>query len=243
MAIQNILTTAYKYSTNWRFKFNADKSSVLRFSSSSIRNQSNLSWLLGNESVELSESYNHLGILLQSKLVHTEKIENGCRKGRQAYFGIKIRDHLNPDTLSRLYKKVVLPSILYGCELWCDLRQRDLQALGTLQHFICKNAMGLPKTTRSDICESLFGLLPISSEIDKRKLLFFGRLCDLDTKTLTKQIYFYIDCFPTYNRPNANNLALFTTSLLSCLSTISFNTSQFIFKLAIFPRNFYGKNP
>lgn len=43
VAIQNILTTAYKYSTNWRFKFNADKSSVLRFSSSSIRNLSNLS--------------------------------------------------------------------------------------------------------------------------------------------------------------------------------------------------------
>lgn len=125
VAIQNILTTAYKYSTNWRFKFNSDKSSVLRFSSSSIRNQSNLSWLLRNESVVLSKSYNHLGILLQSKLVHKEKIENGCRKGRQSYFGIKILDHFKSDPLSRLYKKVVLPSILYGCELWCDLRQRS----------------------------------------------------------------------------------------------------------------------
>lgn len=77
----------------------------------------------------------------------------------------------------------------------------DLQALGTLQHFICKNAMCLPKTTRSDICESLFGLSPISFEIDERKLLFFGRLCDLDTKTLTKQFYIgYLSPIPTILR-------------------------------------------
>lgn len=165
-------------------------------------------------------------------------VEKGDKRISVSKYGIILIPTLYPDCI----KKVVLPSILYKCELWCDLRQRDLQALSTLQHFICKNAMGLPKTTRSDICESLFGLLPISSEIDERKLLFLVDYVIQTLKPLPNR-YFYIDCFPTYNPPNANNLALFTTSLLSCLSTISFNTSQFIFKLAILPRNFYGKNP
>lgn len=188
-AIQKILNTAFVYSKNWRFQFNADKSSVLRFSPSTAKNNASPIWYLGTEPVYLSKTYNHLGILLQSKLVHTEKIANACRKGRQAYYALKIQEHLNPDTVSRLYNRIVLPSTLYGCELWSDLCQRDLQALNTLQHFICKHAMGLPKVTRSDICESLLGLLPISSEIDKRKLLFLGRLCELDTKTLTKKIF------------------------------------------------------
>lgn len=51
--------------------------------------------------------------------------------------------------------------------------------------------MALPKQTRSDMCESLLGLLPISSEIDIRKLQFLGRLCELDTKTLPKRIFLH----------------------------------------------------
>lgn len=144
-AIQNILTTALKYSLNWRFKFNAGKSCGLRFSPSPPHNDLPVTSFLGTESVYLSNTYNHLGIHLHSKLVHTEKIANACRKGRQAYFALKIRENLNPYTISRLYTRVVLPSIVYGCELWYDLRKKDLQGLNTLKHFICKHAIGLPK--------------------------------------------------------------------------------------------------
>lgn len=144
-AIQNILTTALKYSLNWRFKFNAGKSCGLRFTPSLPHNDLPVTWFLGTESVYLSNTYNHLGIHLHSKLVHTEKIANACSKGRQAYFALKIRENLNPDTISRLYTRIVLPSIVYGCELWYDLRKKDLQGLNTLKHFICKYAIGLPK--------------------------------------------------------------------------------------------------
>lgn len=123
-AIQNILTTAFKYSSNWRFKFNAGKSSVLRFTPSPPHKDSPVTWFLCTEPVCLSNTYNHLGIHLHSKLVHTEKIANACRKGRQAYFALKIREHLNPDTISRLYTRVALPSTMYGCELWYDLRKK-----------------------------------------------------------------------------------------------------------------------
>ena len=39
------------------------------------------------------------------------------------------------------------------------------------------------------MCEAIFGLQPIVSEIDKRKLQYFGRLCLMDTNTLTKTIF------------------------------------------------------
>ena len=47
----------------------------------------------------------------------------------------------------------------------------------------------MPKQFRSDICESLLNVLPIESEIDARKLLFFGRLCRMNCDTLHKQIF------------------------------------------------------
>ena len=65
----------------------------------------------------------------------------------------------------------------------------DLQQLNTFQHFICKNALELPKLCRSDICESLFNVQSISAEIDARKLLFLGRLCRLDYDALPKKIF------------------------------------------------------
>ena len=88
-----------------------------------------------------------------------------------------------------LYKTVVLPSVLFGCELWNNLSYSDLHRLNTFQHFVCKNALNLPKLCRSDICESFFDVLPIEAEIDTRKLLFLGRLCRLNSTALTKKIF------------------------------------------------------
>ena len=92
-------------------------------------------------------------------------------------------------TMCHLYKRIVLPTVLYGCELWNGLSTQDLNRLSTFQHFVCKNVMNLPQRYRSDICESLFDVLPIDSEIDARKLLFFGRLCRLKYDTLPKEIF------------------------------------------------------
>uniref|UniRef100_A0A8W8KPH4 Uncharacterized protein n=1 Tax=Magallana gigas TaxID=29159 RepID=A0A8W8KPH4_MAGGI len=77
--------------------------------------------------------------------------------------------YLNPLTIAHIYKTVVIPSMLYGCKLWNNLSAKNTQRLHVFQHSVCKTAQ-----TRSDICESLFGVYPISSEIDKRKLIFLG---------------------------------------------------------------------
>lgn len=201
--LQTLLNTAYDFSIRWRFKFNASKSNVLYFSPTGINNNS-LSWKLGHDTIKISKSYNHLGILLDAKLDPTERTAKACRKGQQTYFALKISEHLNPATLSKLYKRIVLPSVLYGSELWCDLKQKDNRALDVFQHFICKHAMNLPKHTRSDMCESIFGLLPIVSEIDKRKLQLFGRLCLMDTKCLTKKIFLH-RLFSYLDSPNCKH--------------------------------------
>lgn len=54
------------------------------------------------------------------------------------------------------------------------------------------------------MCESIFGLLPIASEIDKRKLQLFGRLCLMDTKCLTKKIFLH-RLFSYLDSPNCKH--------------------------------------
>lgn len=61
--------------------------------------------------------------------------------------------------------------------------------LNQFQHFIAKRILHLKTLTRSDMCESLLGLHPIMACVDRRKLYFFQKLCNLDGKYLSKRIF------------------------------------------------------
>ena len=93
-----------------------------------------------------------------------------------------------PCVLVKLYKSVVLPTV-DGCEMWNNLKSVDLTNLNRFQHFIVKRIQNLRTCTRSDMCQSLLGILPISSFIDIRKLLFLQILCSLDDNFLAKRIF------------------------------------------------------
>ncbi len=82
---------------------------------------------------------------------------------------------LNPLTSASLYRKIIMPTVLYGCELWNHLTKAESDELNKLQHFIVKKIQGFNIRTRSDMCESMLGLYRITSEIDKRKLMLLHK--------------------------------------------------------------------
>ena len=173
------------------FHDNAQKSCILSFRAKGTQIDETLSWNLGGIDIPSDDSYTHLGIVINRKCKLSDRIATACTKGRKSYFALSDlgSPYLNPLTVSHLYKTVVLPSVLYGCELWNGISCQDIQRLNTFQHFVCKDILKLPKRYRSDICESLLSVLPIESEIDARKLLFLGRLCRMNCETLPKQIF------------------------------------------------------
>ena len=77
-------------------------------------------------------------------------------------------------SFSNLWKRI-------SNKLWNGISQKDLQRLNVFQHLVYKNAQGLPKRTRSDIWRSTDTFRDRCPE-----LLFFGRLCRLDCRTLPK---------------------------------------------------------
>lgn len=108
----------YSYSCKWRFKFNASKSCVLTFFDKCNNRKSEFTWHLGQTEVPQKESYNHLGITVHSKCKLSVAISDACKKGKKSYFALSDigSKYLNPATVSHLYKCIVLPSVLYGCE-------------------------------------------------------------------------------------------------------------------------------
>ena len=82
-----------------------------------------------------------------------------------------------------------MPIVLYGCELWNGMNKCETDIINRLQHFIVKKILGLPIRTRSDMCESMLGLTRLSSEVDKRKLMFLHKILSLNSNTICQKLF------------------------------------------------------
>uniref|UniRef100_A0A8W8KDP5 Reverse transcriptase domain-containing protein n=1 Tax=Magallana gigas TaxID=29159 RepID=A0A8W8KDP5_MAGGI len=78
--LQRLLDVAYSYSCKWRFKFNASKSCVLTFSAKCNNQKSEFLWHHGQTELPQKESYNHLGITINSKCKLSVAISDAYKK-------------------------------------------------------------------------------------------------------------------------------------------------------------------
>ncbi|OWF40943.1 hypothetical protein KP79_PYT15970 [Mizuhopecten yessoensis] len=88
-----------------------------------------------------------------------------------------------------LYRKFVIPSILFGCEHWSQINQTDIRNLNTSQHYASKLILNVRKGTRSDIAESILGIQRIGATIDQRKLIFLAQLIHLECRYIVKRMF------------------------------------------------------
>ena len=192
--LQNIIDIMYIYSKQYRFEFNCMKSNVIVFSKSNI-NMRKLNIKLGSQTIPQTSFVKHLGFRQEASRRSLDRTIEACKKARNSFYALSevgVRPlGLNPLISIDLYKKVVIPTLTYGCELWNDLRIQDLMELGKLQHHIVKKIQGFNNYVRSDICESMVGIYRLTAEIDRRKMLFLHKLCTMKANNLTKQIFLY----------------------------------------------------
>ena len=91
---------------------------------------------------------------------------------------------LNPLMFLTIYKSVVLPKTLNGCELWSFLSHANIEQL-ELSHRFCLTTLSL--YTNNDIALAACGIPSVETEIDDRKLHFFGQLCRLPNRYVSKR--------------------------------------------------------
>ncbi len=194
--LQYMLDICFQYSINWRYKLNATKTKIIVFGET-IRMYNKLCKLrqfkLGANLVEETLSIKHVGVILTKMLDSKDIVHNACQKGRGSFaaiVGFGARSHsLNPITAGKLYKQVIIPTVLYGAELWGHLPAREILELERMQRLCLKVSQGLRKTTRSDMCHSLLGMPRISAFVDKSALLFVQRLCSLPEHAVSKMVF------------------------------------------------------
>ena len=56
---------------------------------------------------------------------------------------------------------------------------------------VAKKIQGFHRFVRTDMCESILGLLRLPAEIDRRKLLFLQSLCDMHYRSVPNRIFHF----------------------------------------------------
>ncbi len=195
--LQHMVSICEDYSAQWRFTFSPTKSRVMTFGRI---NTTKLEIMLYGKAIPTTRDIKHVGIMLDAEYNTWDRTLEACSKLRATTMtllksGLHIRG-LNPLVSCKLIKSVCLPRALYGCELWGNVRRAEVLALERAQRAALKMAQGLPRSTRTDVCNALVGWRSLEAEIDKRKLLLWGQLCNqraqfLPRKVLTTRLALY----------------------------------------------------
>ena len=193
--LQCMMDICNTYSQKWRYSYNSTKSKItVHGEKEAVKKKRQLTckWYLGSEQVLEFDDVTHVGIIISKNMCNSKGIKEACSKGRGCFMGLAgsgVRPSgLSPITIGKLYKTIVLPRALYGCELWNGLTVDSKVRLERMHRFCMKIAQGLNDRVRTDMVMALIGMHPIMAEIEKRKLLFLGSILRLPSEDISKKI-------------------------------------------------------
>lgn len=127
--LQQALDAMYDYCVDWKLHVNIDKTKVIVFSRGKVRNRP--VFTLGQSELEVTDDYNYLGVIFNynGKFHKTRKFV--FDKANRAMFALLSKSralNLPIDIQLQLFDSLVVPILIYGCEVWshenCDLIEK-----------------------------------------------------------------------------------------------------------------------
>ena len=107
-------------------------------------------WTVKSENLTVVQCLSYAGFPISDNMKRLSKVENASRKERVALHrlvGLDLSSNspkLNPLTLTKLYKSIVIASALYGCETWSQMTITDVQEVEKFQHYCVKKYTAYP---------------------------------------------------------------------------------------------------
>ena len=146
-------------------------------------------FMLGNQNLEVIDSYKYLGITISSSGSYLQGINKLAQKGRKALFslrsGIDIYLLNNPKLVLKLYDCMIKPILIYGAEVWGQQFHTHLQnnlkniesiEFGKLQSKICKQLLGVGRFISNLAARAGLGRIPVCFYIMKCILRYWIKI-------------------------------------------------------------------
>ena len=195
--LQAMMDRAHQYGRKWRLRFSSTKSKVVVFGETNYQHKRNKllrSWSMGDSATEEVDSYNHVGIMLYacSQSDRTKRVVNKGKGLLASLAGVGVKfDGLNPIYSARVWDRMCVPSVLYGCEVWYDLKPSEMLALERLQRYAGRLIQGFHLRTHTEIVIAFLGWISVMGRIRKFKLLFLRKIISMKSNTVIKQMFMF----------------------------------------------------
>ena len=162
-----------EYCEIWKLCINLKNKNVI-FSRGKVRKFSKFIW--GNDVLDRADSYSYLGSLFNYDGKFNKAKCDLFARGNRAIFSLipKCRQlNLPIDVQLELFDTLVVPTILYGCEIW---GHEWFGISETLHLKFCKIVLSLTKDTPNCMIYGELGRTPIECKIKVKILLFWFKL-------------------------------------------------------------------
>ena len=173
-----------------------------------IRNARNRAFRLGPAKENERENYDHVGIRAVISDDDISGIEERLSKARRTFnavAGIGIRSNgLTVATYNIIFWTIVVPTALYGSEIWI-LNAKSISIILSFQMYICKKIQRFYCKVPNAPALYALGWMRLERYIQVKKMLFIRSIMTLDDQTLSKK-FFCERAKVLYQNPTSHNL-------------------------------------
>ena len=193
--IDMVISKAHEHGCTWRYEFNAKKSAVLVLGETRREWETNSKhrvFNLGGRKVLEKESYEHLGTVSTIHAEDSSRVGERLSKARKVLnmasgIGIKKRG-LNMITCNVIFWGIVVPTALFGCEIWC-LTASDIASIEDFQVYAGKRVQRLHPRTPNVCSFASLGWIHLEILILIRKVIFIRTIIMMEDDELVKVVF------------------------------------------------------
>ena len=185
--LQRALNAVYEYCNNWNLTVNTDKTKIVIFSRGKVTSYP--AFVFGHSNIEVVDDYVYLGVKFHYNGSFQATIDKQISQAKKAYYALlnKIRRLQLPVDISiQLFDQLVLPVLLYGCEVW---GYSNLKQLEVFHRKFIKEILNIDLSAPSCIVYGDSGTLPVINHVKQRMMSYFVRLCNGKQSKLSYIMY------------------------------------------------------
>ena len=174
--LQKALDATSDYCKKWKLTVNLSKTKIIIFSKGKITMHPNFTF--NNKIVEVVDDYVYLGTTFNYNGSFTKAIKKQVSQAQKAMFSLltKARRLLLPiDIQLDLFEKMVVPILLYGCEVWGCTNMKIIEVF--YKKFL-KIILCVSKSTPSCKVYGETGKLSLLNVINKRIITFWIKISE-----------------------------------------------------------------
>ena len=146
-----LISIAYRYSCDWRYEFNYEKTAVVTFGESLACHSKAMkqrNWHVGPTHIDERDEYTNLGVYKVTVVPLQKNIDESITKTREKagmlFAATFDRRRTNPMVYLKFWKQSCIPTLLFGSELW-TLTPTLLNKLEACQRWFLKKLFHLPE--------------------------------------------------------------------------------------------------